>query len=136
MKGEFMIKSNKLKTFIVIFLLSLVALFVFMNKKAHGNDGVEMILFYSPSCPHCHDAIAFLDKISPKYPDLTITKHNVATKTGVNYYMYYKNKLNIPGNGVPVAVFGDKYELGFGDEATSGKVYTDNIEELINNSKK
>lgn len=131
-----MTKSNKLKTIIFISALTLLAFFFFMSKKAHGNDKVEMILFYSPSCPHCHDAIAFLDKIAPSYPELKITKHNVSTKTGVNYYMYYKNKLNFSSNGVPVAVFGDKYELGFGDEDTSGKIYTQYIQELINNSKK
>ena len=67
---------------------------------------------------------------------MIITKYNTSTRTGANYYMYYKKKLNFEGNGVPVAVFGDKYELGFGSEENSGKIYTQYIEDLLKSSEK
>ena len=53
-----------------------------------------------------------------------------------DYYIYYKKKLNFDGNGVPVAVFGDKYEMGFGTEETTGKKYLQHIEELLKSDKK
>ena len=136
MKGSIMLKNKKIKTLLIITLFIVLGVFIFISKTAFGNNKPEMILFYAPGCPHCHHAMEFLDKISPKYPELTITKHNTSTRTGVNYYIYYKKKLNFDGNGVPVAVFGDKYEMGFGTEETTGKKYLQHIEELLKSDKK
>ena len=136
MKGQIMSKDKKIKTILMAIVLVLVAVFISISKTARGNDKAEMLLFYAPTCPHCHKAIEFLDKIEAKYPNLKITKYNTSTRTGANYYMYYKKKLNFEGNGVPVAVFGDKYELGFGSEENSGKIYTQYIEDLLKSSEK
>ncbi|MGN0929892.1 MAG: hypothetical protein ACI4N3_04590 [Alphaproteobacteria bacterium] len=126
-----MLKSGNLKFIIMAFVVAILTTIFLISKSARGSD-VEMILFYSPSCPHCHAAMEFLDnKVAPKYPELKITKHNTSTRVGVNYYLYYKKKLNFDGNGVPVAVFGDKYEIGFGTEDTTGKTYIQNIEEMF-----
>lgn len=128
-----MLKSGNLKLVIVAFVVIISTIIFFVSKSARGSE-VEMILFYSPSCPHCHAAIEFLDnKVVPKYPELKITKHNTSTRVGANYYIYYKKKLKFDGNGVPVAVFGDKYEMGFGTEDTTGKTYIQNIEEMFKN---
>lgn len=125
-----MSKNGSLKFVIAIFFI-IVSVIFFVGKSAKGSD-IEMILFYSPSCPHCHAAIEFLDNnVVPKYPELKITKHNTSTRVGANYYMYYKKKLNFDGNGVPVAVFGNKYEMGFGTADTTGKKYIKNIEEMF-----
>ena len=124
-------KIKSLKNVMFSLLVVFVAVVFFLSRTARGN-GMEMILFYSPSCHHCHADIEFLDnKVVPKYPDLKITKHNTTTRVGANYYIYYKKKLNFDTNGVPVAVFGDKYEVGFGTEDTTGKVYLENIDEMF-----
>ncbi|MBD5398980.1 hypothetical protein HDR60_05785 [bacterium] len=128
-----MLKSGNLKLVIVAFVVIISTIIFFVSKSARGSE-VEMILFYNPSCHHCHAAIEFLDnKVVPKYPELKITKHNTSTRVGANYYIYYKKKLKFDGNGVPVAVFGDKYEMGFGTEDTTGKTYIQNIEEMFKN---
>ena len=122
------------KKFKIIFICTviIVAMFTLINNDAKSMDKkAEVIIFYSPVCPHCHDALEFLDKISPNYKDLKITKYNTFTKTGINYYQHYTKKLNIDSNGVPIAIFNDKYELGFGNEETTGKKYIEYIEEML-----
>ena len=130
-----MFKNKKLNILMGIIIVAVIAVIFFVSKSAKGNQ-VEMLLFYSPTCPHCHAAMEFLDnKVAPKYPELKITKHNTSTRSGANYYMYYKKKLNWDSNGVPVAVFGDKYEIGFGNEDNSGKTYLKHIDEMFENTK-
>ncbi len=126
-------KNRKIKSFLILMLVCVLSVFMFVSKKASGDDKMaELILFYAPGCPHCHHAMEFLEKIEKNYPDLKIIKYNTATKTGVNYYFHYTKKLGIDSKGVPLAVFGEKYELGFGDDNTTGKKYIEYIEEMIN----
>lgn len=127
-----MVKIKFLKNFLILGFIILCGIFTLDSKTAIGGENKpEMILFYSPTCPHCHHALEFLDKeITPKYKDLIITKYNASTKVGANYYFHYAKKLGIDEVGpVPLAVFGDKYELGF-DEKTIGPKYIEHIEEM------
>jgi glutaredoxin len=127
------IAKNK-KAIIIAVALAVLAAIFFIARGARGEAKAEMLLFYIPTCPHCHKAMEFLDKIAPKYPDLKITKYNASTRSGANYYMHYKKKLGFPGDGVPVAIFGDSYELGFGSDADSGARYVSSIETLLNSN--
>jgi len=130
-------KFKLLKNLFVLGFIVLCGVFTLDSKTAVGGENkVEMILFYSPTCPHCHHALEFLDKnIVPKYKDLTITKYNASTKVGANYYFHYAKKLGIDEVGpVPLAIFGDKYELGF-DEKTTGSKYIEYIEEMLKSNK-
>ncbi len=133
---------KKLKLFKNVILFAIIlfcGIVTLKSKTAVGGDGkFEMVLFYSPTCPHCHHAMEFLEKeIAPKYGDLTITKYNTSTKVGANYYFHYAKKLGIENAGaVPLAVFGDKYELGFGSPDTTGKKYIEHIEEMQNSASK
>lgn len=134
-KGNDMLKNTKLNVLIGLIIVLVIAIIFLISRSAKGGQA-EMLLFYSPTCPHCHAAMEFLDnKVAKKYPELKITKHNTSTRSGANYYMYYKKKLQWDGNGVPVAVFGDKYEMGFGSEDNSGKNYIKYIDEMFENTK-
>ncbi len=131
-------KIKLLKNIVLLGFVCMCGLFTLNSKTAIGGDNKnEMILFYSPTCPHCHHALEFLDKeVAPKYKNLIITKHNASTKVGANYYFHYAKKLNIANAGaVPLAIFGDKYELGF-DEKETSKKYIQHIEEMLKSSEK
>ena len=130
-------KKFKFVKIVLVIAFALVCGFVALSQNAKGETGkTEMVLFFNPGCPHCHHAMEFLQKIAPKYPDLVVTKYNTSTKVGVNYYFHYAKKLGLDNAGaVPLAVFGDKYELGFGGENSTGKKYIEHIEEMLKSSK-
>ena len=128
-------KSNKLKLVIAIVVIAVAAALscFFITKGARGEKEklIEIVLLHSPTCPHCTKAMAFLDKIEPKYPEVEISRYDVSTTSGGNYYGYYRRKLKWDGAGIPVAVFGNKYVLGFGSDAPTGREYTALIDELL-----
>lgn len=126
--------DNKYKkiSIVVAVLIGVVGIFTTLTgSAAEKNKKAEMVIFYSPSCPHCHDALKFLDSIEQKYKNLKITKYNTSKTSGANYYFHYTKKLNLNTSGVPLAVFGDKYELGYGTDDTTGQKYISHIEELL-----
>lgn len=126
-------KKTNIKKIIMWLIVCIFALIVVISKSASGdNPKAEMILFYSPGCPHCHHAIEFLNKIEPQYKDLKITKYDTSKRSGVNYYFHYAKKLGISNAGaVPLAIFGENYELGFGSEDTTGKKYIEYIDLML-----
>jgi glutaredoxin len=125
-------KNKRIKAVVFAGMAIILAALFFIAKGAHGEkEKAEMVLFFSPSCPHCHKAMGFLDKIGPQYPGLKITKHDVTTRSGMNYYTHYKKKLNIADSGVPLAIFGDQYELGFGSDSTTGRIYEGHIKSML-----
>ena len=56
----------------------------------------KIYLFYSNSCPHCHDALDYLDR---NYPDLKISLVNVGNRIGT-----------------PLFCMGDNYLMGWSPE--------------------
>jgi glutaredoxin len=128
-------KSGKLKLVMAIIAIAAAAAlsFFFITKGAHGGKDklIEVVLLHSPTCPHCKKAMAFLDKIEPKYPEVEFSRYNVETTSGGNYYLHYRRKLKWDSTGIPVAVFGDKYVLGFGSDETTGREYTGLIDGML-----
>jgi glutaredoxin len=134
MKGKKTKKTNRLKMAIAAAIVALAAaISMFLATKGAGGREklVEMVLLHSPTCPHCKKAMAFLDKIEPKYPEVEFSRYDVSTQSGGKYYVYYMKQLKWEGAGVPVAVFGDRYVLGYGDDETTGKEYIGLIEEML-----
>ena len=67
--------------------------------------------FYSNTCPHCHEALAF---VNANYPDLRMNMVNVATKQGQKKLMECARKFKL-GNrvGTPLFCMGDNYIMGW-----------------------
>ena len=87
------------------------------EKQINNNLQGEKIfyLFYLPTCPHCHNAMNYINKnLKSMYKDINFIFVNVSNKSERNFYFKFKKELNILANGVPVAVIGKKYILGFG----------------------
>ena len=70
-------------------------------------------LFYSQTCPHCHEAREYIAK---KYPNLNITQIDIASKDGTEMLFKCAKKFNLGNNiGVPLFCLGDKYIMGWSD---------------------
>lgn len=77
-------------------------------------DSDKIYFFYSNTCPHCHDALEYLNN---KYPDLELTMVNVGTPDGYNLLIESARKFNL-GNmiGTPLFVMGDNHLMGWAPE--------------------
>ncbi len=122
------IKQNKFQTILVIGLACLYA-FLFFDKSTptinsdHVVQTDAVYLFYSPTCPHCHAAMKFIDeKIKPKYKDIKIKEIDLTNKSNLPLYDIYAKTYGLrPGHrGVPAIYVGDKYMLGYGEDSESG----------------
>ncbi len=78
---------------------------------------VQVALFYSPTCPHCHEIIEnFLPTILPRYGDqIEIFYVDVTTQGGSMAMFDACNALDVPEDrcgGVPAMVIKDVYMVG------------------------
>lgn len=83
---------------------------------------INLYLFYSDSCPHCHNEIEYLeDELVKEYKNkINVYKYEVTKDKDNNKIMSsVKEMFKVTSPGVPFTVIGDKYILGFGDTAKS-----------------
>ncbi len=80
-----------------------------------SND--KIYFFYSNSCPHCHEALEYINK---KYSDLPISLVNVANPKGYDLFIACAQKFNL-GNqiGTPLFCMGDNHLMGWAPEYES-----------------
>lgn len=99
------------------------------GEKTEENK-INLYLFYSASCPHCHAEIEYLESdFQKKYKnDVIIYKYEVSkNKENSKILSSIKEIFKEESNGVPFTVIGNEYVLGFGDTLKS------EIEYIIDN---
>ena len=97
-------------------LLLLLGLAIPLPALAQDKPVVRAVLFYSPTCPHCHKVIQQdLPPLAEKYGDqLQILLIDVTTEGGRELYLSAAQAVPIPENmrGVPALVVGDTLLVG------------------------
>lgn len=78
-----------------------------------GNSEVTLYLFYSPTCPHCHAEIEWLDSIKDKYKYLKIVKLEASKNTEL--YESVVEKMKVNSYGVPLTIIGSEFNVGYND---------------------
>ena len=95
-----------------------------VGEKIEENK-VNIYLFYSYTCPHCHDEIEYFKQLENKYKDkINIYKYEVIKdKNNLKMMNTTKELFQVSSTGVPFTVIGKEYILGFNettkDEFTS-----------------
>ena len=91
-------------------------------------DKINLYLFYSESCPHCHAEMEYLEDLEKYDNVLNIYTYEV-TKNKDNSKMMnaVKTLFNVNQPYVPFTVIGEEYIVGFNDETKT------NIENVIDN---
>lgn len=99
-----------------------------VNKKIEENK-INIYLFYSYTCPHCHDEIEYFKELEKKYENkINIYKYEVLkNKDNAALMKTTKNLFDVSSTGVPFTVIGKEYILGF-SETTK-----DQIEYILDN---
>lgn len=112
-------KINKFTQIAKCFTALLVAILLLSTSgyttSGQGNS-VHAVLFFSPSCPHCHIVIQEnLPPLLEKYEEqFVIIAINVADPQGRDVYLKTVETLQIPDDklGVPALVIGNNYLVG------------------------
>ena len=87
-----------------------------------GANAADITIYYSPTCPHCHNARNFIEtSLIYEYDNLKVTTVNVTEMDNQQEFMDALKKCEYESGGVPVLVVGEKCFQGFG-EATKAEL--------------
>ena len=106
----------------VLFVL-LFAVFSLVLSAEEAQKSERFYFFYSDSCPHCHEAMPFVEELEKEFPNIEFKKLELS-KVPENLAIFNKKveKLGIQGGGVPTFVFRDQYIVGFKKGAFEEKI--------------
>ena len=77
---------------------------------------INIYLFYSATCPHCHEEMEFLSKYKEENNNVNIYEYEVTRdETNYSYLEQVKTHFNVTSNSVPFTVIGDSFFVGFSD---------------------
>ena len=84
------------------------------------DNKINIYLFYSETCPHCHDELEHLKVVEKKYKGkINIYKYEVTKNKKNNILMStVKSLFEFDGLGVPFTVIGEEYIYGFSEDST------------------
>lgn len=87
---------------------------------AFGANAADITLYYSPTCPHCHNARNFIEtNLIYEYDNLKVTTVNVMEEYNQKEFFDTLKKCEYESGGVPVLVVGEKCFQGFGESTKS-----------------
>ena len=84
------------------------------DKSKVGSNKVNLYLFYSSTCPHCHSEIEWLDSIKEKYSYLNIVK--LEATENFEFYEKVIEQLKINDYHVPLTIIGSEYIIGYSED--------------------
>ncbi len=86
---------------------------------ANYSECVCVVIFYSPTCEHCHQMLTFLDNLEEKYPTVKIEKNNIVDPGMQELKEAMDISYGVPDSQrgfVPATYVGDKYFIGAGGQ--------------------
>lgn len=79
-----------------------------------------MYLFYSDSCPHCHDMLGFTNAMEEKYPDFKVKAFEMGDQNNQNLLFGMLEQYGEEYQGVPTYFFNGEYGVGYADSMSEG----------------
>lgn len=106
-----------------LFIIALISI-----PSVIAQNKVDVYFFYGKTCPHCIAERMFLESIQDKYPTLRIHEFEIYNNKE-NSALFFKmcEAYGTQPYGVPMTFIGEHYQIGYGNDATTGK----EIEALI-----
>lgn len=84
------------------------------------NAAVELVVFHRDGCPHCANALAWMEDLQDKNPDLVISRYEVSSDpTTRALFVSMAAEHGFEANAVPTIFLGDLYWVGFGGEVAA-----------------
>lgn len=106
------------KNFIVPLFIVLFALVPNLAGAEGNTETQEIVMFSSPTCPHCNDAKSFINDLQQN-KELNLKLTDYFMSNNIDLANSYYNKYEVPANyrgAVPIMFVGDKYFLGFNEQ--------------------
>ncbi len=103
------------------------------NSLPYGDDVIDMTYFHWVKCPHCIKQNKFNKKLLERYPNLRITEYEITNSKTQEKYKEIASRIekldpeNLPGT--PLTIIGNRTNVGYGSDETTGKIITEMIEE-------
>jgi len=117
---------------LILLLLSIIVLFGFIlktEKVLAVEKEVNIYFFWGKGCPHCAEEKVFLKKLENKYPEVKVYDFEVwHNNENRQLLIEVGKKLNANVSGVPFAVVGEKYFVGWYDEKSTGAAIEDAVQ--------
>ncbi len=139
-KSSFEIVKKNWISISIIAVLIILGLSVFLTAEKesneillYGDDVIVMSYFHWTKCPHCIKQNAFNDRvIKEQYPNVKINEYEITNPaTNAKYQEMAKNYEGLDPNnfpGTPLTIIGEEYNIGYGDDDTTGPIIIEMIE--------
>jgi thiol-disulfide isomerase/thioredoxin len=75
-----------------------------------------LILFYSDSCPHCHNQMRWMSRVREEFPDIAFEEFEIQVSNDQEnraYFAAVMDAFDSNTNGWPRTVIGDRLFIGF-----------------------
>ncbi len=89
---------------------------------------VKLYLFWSENCPHCHRALAFIDKLGGDLPWLKIHLFEISDPDSAGAYQAFADAFEIEASYVPAFFYCGGTFNGYSNDETTGKFLRDTLE--------
>src|SRR3989344_6649591 len=109
----------------ILFVLLVISIFLpIQNVLAQDSaaDPINIYFFWGEGCPHCEKEKPFLETLEEKYPEVKVHDFEVwRSAENRDLLIEAGKKLGTDVSGVPFTVIGDKYTIGYYNDATTGR---------------
>lgn len=98
-------------------------LFSLLAAGSEAAPGVDLHIFWSQGCPHCEKALAFLDRLEKRYPDLRVHRYELSQNPAhLQAFVRETQRHRIERPGVPMILIGGRAYVGYRDDASTGEI--------------
>lgn len=132
------LKNNSLLLVFLVFIGVIVLIVLLANSNGneelvYGDDVIDMYYFHLSTCPHCHKQNEFMDRVIEKqYPNVRINRYEITAPESKQKYIEFASKhpeLDPNSISTPTTIIGNRTNVGYGTDETSGQIIIDMIEE-------
>jgi len=107
----------------IIFLIFIVAIFLFSANLALASNNLNIYFFWGEGCPHCAKEKDFLDTTKNQYPSISVHDFEIYNHNGnVSLLQQISQELDMRVDGVPFVIIGDKQFVGFLEYSTPNEL--------------
>ncbi|HEX6143337.1 MAG TPA: thioredoxin family protein, partial [Geminicoccaceae bacterium] len=98
------------------------------QKLEDGSLRVNLYVFWSETCPHCHRALRFLGSLGDELPWLDVVALEVAEPGNAELYADLAEDLGTEARYVPAFFYCGEFTFGYDDATTTGRFLRQSLE--------